>query len=109
MSSKALGGILVALTLGYLWIQMRSAQDNGETPSSTTESKQEPSQRDSKWNKAVQDIQNESSCLVQIDKQWYDVSEFMSRHPGGEEVFSDNAGKDVSQLFHSLHSHSPGT
>lgn len=39
-------------------------------------------------------------CFFEV----YDVSKFVSRHPGGMEQIMMGAGRDVTQLFESYHS-----
>lgn len=43
-----------------------------------------------------------SNCVVFFEV--YDVSKFVSRHPGGMEQIMMGAGRDVTQLFESYHS-----
>ncbi|MBT8345035.1 MAG: alpha-hydroxy-acid oxidizing protein [Desulfofustis sp.] len=42
-------------------------------------------------------------CWVVINDKVYDLSTFQSTHPGGSEIITDNAGKDVSNLFNEVH------
>ena len=42
-------------------------------------------------------------CWVVINGNVYDLSTFHQEHPGGSQVITENAGKDVSSLFNSLH------
>eukprot|EP00510_Aplanochytrium_minuta_P001036 CAMPEP_0184018948 /NCGR_PEP_ID=MMETSP0954-20121128/8460_1 /TAXON_ID=627963 /ORGANISM="Aplanochytrium sp, Strain PBS07" /LENGTH=77 /DNA_ID=CAMNT_0026300521 /DNA_START=201 /DNA_END=434 /DNA_ORIENTATION=+ len=48
----------------------------------------------------------EDDVWVVIYGKVYDVTEWQEDHPGGDLVFLDNAGKDVSQLFRAV-GHSP--
>ena len=42
-------------------------------------------------------------CWVVINGKVYDLSEFRKGHPGGSKIITDNAGKDVSNLFNDVH------
>ena len=49
----------------------------------------------------------DSLWVIHKDKV-YDVTEFVKRHPGGEDVLLDNAGQNVSEIMSSIapHQHS---
>lgn len=42
-------------------------------------------------------------CWVIINGIVYDLTDFISQHPGGPEIIKANCGHDVSQLFNPLH------
>jgi len=42
-------------------------------------------------------------CWVVINAKVYDLSAFQKKHPGGSKIITDNAGKDVSNLFNPVH------
>lgn len=42
-------------------------------------------------------------CWVVINGKVYDLSTFQATHPGGSEIITGNAGKDVSNLFNDVH------
>ncbi len=42
-------------------------------------------------------------CWVVINGEVYDLSFFHKEHPGGSKVITNNAGKDVSNLFNPVH------
>ena len=42
-------------------------------------------------------------CWVVINGNVYDLTTFHGEHPGGAEVITNNAGKDVSKLFNPVH------
>ena len=42
-------------------------------------------------------------CWVVINGKVYDLSLFQKEHPGGSEIITKNAGKDVSNLFNPVH------
>ena len=42
-------------------------------------------------------------CWVVINGKVYDLSTFQSTHPGGSDIITGNAGKDVSTLFNEVH------
>ena len=51
----------------------------------------------------VADHNHERSCWVVINGDIYDVTEFLSNHPGGTSPLLQYAGKDASIPFRSLH------
>ena len=46
---------------------------------------------------------NRDSCFVAIDGIVYDVTNFLSSHPGGAKIVIDASGKDSSEIFHAFH------
>ena len=42
-------------------------------------------------------------CWVVINGKVYDLSTFQTTHPGGSQIITDHAGKDVSNLFNEVH------
>lgn len=42
-------------------------------------------------------------CWVVINGKVYDLSTFQTTHPGGSEIITGSAGKDVSNLFNEVH------
>ena len=42
-------------------------------------------------------------CWVVINGKVYDLSDFQKQHPGGSEIITNHAGKDVSNLFNHVH------
>ncbi|VDB86498.1 unnamed protein product [Peniophora sp. CBMAI 1063] len=51
--------------------------------------------------------QDVSSCWIIINGKVYDVTEFLSEHPGGRKVLLQYAGKDATQAYEPIHP--PGT
>ena len=51
------------------------------------------------WRCYCYSVSNWLACAFQV----YDVSSFLSRHPGGAEQLMLGAGRDVTQLFESYH------
>ncbi|CAO3599524.1 unnamed protein product [Absidia cylindrospora] len=45
---------------------------------------------------------NEKKYLT-IDNKVYDITDFISDHPGGEQVISTHIGKDATDVFHAMH------
>jgi hypothetical protein len=41
---------------------------------------------------------------ISIDREIYDVSDYLRRHPGGPMVLQGYAGRDATQVYHRLHS-----
>lgn len=46
--------------------------------------------------------------LIQFENEWYDISDFVDQHPGGEDILQDYRGKDVTVAMkdHLIHFHS---
>ena len=44
----------------------------------------------------------EKPKLIGIDGRWYDVTKFVSKHPGGK-VILEYVGRDASAIFHAYH------
>lgn len=42
-------------------------------------------------------------CWVVIDGYVYDLTDFISSHPGGPEIIKNNSGKDVTSIFSPIH------
>lgn len=42
-------------------------------------------------------------CWVVLNGKVFDLSAFQKEHPGGSTIITENAGKDVSNLFNSVH------
>lgn len=47
---------------------------------------------------------NSSSCWMAIHGKVYDITKFISKHPGGKKILLDNAGHDSTVEFDALHS-----
>jgi len=45
----------------------------------------------------------ETDCWVVVDKNVYDVTNFITKHPGGKKAIIGNCGKDASIVFNSKH------
>lgn len=43
-------------------------------------------------------------CYLIINEKVYNVSSFISNHPGGQNIMAENCGREVSGLFASIHS-----
>lgn len=43
-------------------------------------------------------------CYLIINEKVYNVSSFVSNHPGGKNIMVENCGREVSGLFASIHS-----
>ena len=55
---------------------------------------------------SMQEVERHHSpedCWVVINGKVYDLSRFQKTHPGGSEIITSNAGKDVSNLFNGVH------
>ncbi|KAE8371081.1 hypothetical protein BDV26DRAFT_303236 [Aspergillus bertholletiae] len=51
------------------------------------------------WDEYVQQVQN-GRALVAIAGSIYDVSGFLDKHPGGEQLLRSACGKDATAMFH---------
>ena len=54
----------------------------------------------------MQEVERHNSpedCWVVINSKVYDLTSFHQDHPGGSNIITDNAGKDVSNLFNAVH------
>ncbi|CAF0882545.1 unnamed protein product [Adineta steineri] len=47
---------------------------------------------------------NNDRLHIQIDGQWYDLTQWQNYHPGGGEILHNLNGKDATDAFYSLHS-----
>ncbi|KAI5138674.1 hypothetical protein NEAUS04_1818 [Nematocida ausubeli] len=43
------------------------------------------------------------SCWIVLSNIVYDVTEYAKDHPGGSNIIYENAGKDCTDLFNTLH------
>ncbi len=54
----------------------------------------------------MQEVERHSTaedCWVVLNGKVYDLSSFHPEHPGGSKIITTNAGKDLSNLFNSIH------
>ncbi|KAI8346358.1 delta-6-fatty acid desaturase [Choanephora cucurbitarum] len=54
-------------------------------------------------NQAVRDGVDGAKKYIVIDSKLYDVTEFIEDHPGGQAVLLTSVGRDVTDVFHSMH------
>ena len=45
----------------------------------------------------------DTDCWVVIDNKVYDITEFVSEHPGGKQILVNVSGDDVTEYFNELH------
>ena len=45
----------------------------------------------------------DKDCWVVIDNKVYDISSFVSQHPGGKQILVSVSGDDVTEYFYELH------
>ncbi|PGH22958.1 hypothetical protein AJ80_03007 [Polytolypa hystricis UAMH7299] len=46
---------------------------------------------------------NQSNCWIVVDNQVWDVTDFVSEHPGGAGIILKNAGRDATKAFSDVH------
>lgn len=46
---------------------------------------------------------NKDDCWVAVDGKVYDVTSWIPKHPGGEDVLTLTAGRDITNMFESYH------
>lgn len=51
----------------------------------------------------LQKHNSSGSCWILIDGHIYDVTGFLSEHPGGQAIILKYAGNDASDAFHQVH------
>jgi cytochrome b involved in lipid metabolism len=47
----------------------------------------------------------ESRVRIKIDDNWYDVTNFVNIHPGGEKILKKYNNKDATNAFYSINKH----
>ena len=47
----------------------------------------------------VADMATYEKCIIIIDEKVYDVSEFLERHPGGDDIIMEYLGRDATSAF----------
>ncbi|KAJ3530124.1 hypothetical protein NM208_g9468 [Fusarium decemcellulare] len=53
----------------------------------------------------LEDVANkstQSSGYIAIDKNVYDITGYMSKHPGGDDILAEVLGTDATQAFHEV-------
>eukprot|EP00029_Vermamoeba_vermiformis_P014063 TRINITY_DN908_c0_g1_i1.p1 TRINITY_DN908_c0_g1~~TRINITY_DN908_c0_g1_i1.p1 ORF type:complete len:131 (-),score=48.75 TRINITY_DN908_c0_g1_i1:118-510(-) len=53
------------------------------------------------WEEVAQH-KTKADCWVVFEGKVLNISDFLSEHPGGEEVIMDHAGKDITQPFEDI-------
>ena len=51
----------------------------------------------------VKKHKHNDDCWIIINKQIYNVTDFLSEHPGGKKTILSYAGRDATKPFESLH------
>lgn len=41
--------------------------------------------------------------LIKIENEWYDLTEFSLKHPGGRDILHDFHEKDATEIFKRIH------
>eukprot|EP00906_Rhabdomonas_costata_P037645 RCo053069 len=47
---------------------------------------------------------SQSDCWIIVSGKVYDVTSYLSEHPGGSQILLNNAGKDATTMFEGIHS-----
>lgn len=89
-------------------IEDDDGDDENEDEGSTTQTSQTTSDNSTASLKSYTAIQvaahaNQSSCWSIIDSNVYDLTAWISKHPGGEGAILGLCGKDGTALFHGEH------
>ena len=92
-SSALAGGLIVgAATLGMM------AQDNAISNGGKTDGSKPPVSPSQ-----VAEHSSPDDCWVVIEGYVYNLTDFISAHPGGPAIIQNNAGKDVTAIFGPIH------
>uniref|UniRef100_A0A8H7N1K1 Cytochrome b5 heme-binding domain-containing protein n=1 Tax=Bionectria ochroleuca TaxID=29856 RepID=A0A8H7N1K1_BIOOC len=52
--------------------------------------------------KDVKDKSTETSGYIVIDGRVYEITDYMSKHPGGDDILTEVLGTDASDAFHEV-------
>lgn len=104
------------------WADWKTYKETGELTTGEWAKKQmhEPEEEDEKrapllsnsgesW--SMDDIAKHCSredCFLALYGQVFNITDFISKHPGGETILLTNAGKDVTEKFERIHASSGG-
>ncbi|KAG9126364.1 Cytochrome b2, mitochondrial precursor [Ceratobasidium sp. 392] len=79
--------------------KIQGAKESGHAKSKT----QTPQAEQQISYNEVQKHNKRDDCWIVIRGQVYNVTEFIPKHPGGDKPIVANAGKDVTEIFESIH------
>lgn len=108
--------ILWILGSGFIIYQQRpiqkmeqeAQQQELQQPSETSEAKQETTTLPSGYTLAdIEEHNTENDCWSTVNGSVYDLTSFVSRHPGGVTNIMKVCGKDGSALFNRQHNLAP--
>lgn len=51
----------------------------------------------------VSQHKTKKSCWIVLSNIVYDITEYISEHPGGSDIILENAGKDCTDIFNVIH------
>lgn len=105
MSNKVLGLILVGLAVVVIagvgaWMALRG-EDELETQSETTNTQAQGEEAESLPGITADEVaahSTEGDCWTIIDGRVYDITSYIARHPGGDEILRA-CGADASSFF----------
>lgn len=106
---KILAAIIVLLFIGIgitLFITLRGSNQDSYSPTATNDTKSEaatPSPTTSFTMAQVAEHSSAEDCYTAIEGSVYDLSNFVSKHPGGEEAIMSICGKDGTAAFSTQH------
>lgn len=102
----AIGVVLAFVFLSGIILFLNIRPEQGTTLGANTSS-ETPSTQSSDKSISLSEIAKHSdpqSCWAAIEGGVYDVTEFISRHPGGSRILQ-SCGKDATQLFNGAGGH----
>ncbi len=124
MSKNLLIGLVTALVvMGGAAFYFSNSNDTAQTPQTGTATTSSSSTSQTSSSDTAQSGQNsnsssitmtdvakhnsESSCWSVIDGNVYDLTPWVSQHPGGAQAILSICGIDGSDAFHAQHDHQP--
>lgn len=93
-------GLVIALIIGYtLYSQANPLPSGSSSPDSIS--------NDSYTMEKIAEHKDASSCWTTIDGNVYDLTSWISLHPGGKDAIMLICGKDGNAAFHEQHDGQP--
>lgn len=96
--------ITIIFSLAFYFLNQKETKTMNQTGNSNPTNPNETSTIKQLNMTEVATHNTKDSCYLVIQNKVYDVSSFISKHPGGQQKIISNCGKEVSGLFASIHS-----